>query len=530
MGVDPFAGYGLRPVLLTDRAELEAYFASLAEPLSDYTFSQLYTWSRSLKIAWRVLEGHLCVFANGTGDLTLLLPPLGDTGGDRALRAAFEIMDDYNGRQGVPDESRVEYVSDECLARFERAGMRVEPLAADYVYDVRQMIDLPGGDLASKRQAKNRFLRLYEHRVEAYDAARHIEGCRLLLSNWTAQQEARHAEECDTAAIKRRKEADSVEAYLQSAAAMGVEGLVVYTRGDAVANQPTPVVDDPRWRLYGFTFGERLGADQSSIVVEKTNLGTKGLAQFVFSEFCRRNWSDRPLVNVGDDWGLESLAWTKNSYRPVKRLQKYTLRRAVAARVGGGVAGARPAAAGLVEETANEGVTATREEARGEVTIRLARDGDTAETVALENACFDSELRLSRRQMVYLQRRNSAVCLVAERAGAVVGQGIALIRQHTPRGARPLPPSGRVYSLAVRNDCRGQQIGRRLLTAMLEQLAGRGVRRVYLEVEQHNARAIRLYEHHGFRPIGLLPDYYATGRVAIHMACELPASVPVPAS
>ena len=54
---------------------------------------------------------------------------------------------------------------------------------------------------------------------------------------------------------------------------------------------------------------------------------TKGLAQFIFSEFCRVNWFDRPLVNVGDDWGLETLAWTKQSYRPVKMLQKYVLRR-----------------------------------------------------------------------------------------------------------------------------------------------------------------------------------------------------------
>jgi ribosomal protein S18 acetylase RimI-like enzyme len=532
MGVDPFAGYGLRPVLLTDRAVLEAYFTSLAEPLSDYTFSQLYTWSRSLKIAWRVLEGHLCVFANGTGDLTLLLPPLGDTGGDRALRAAFEVMDDYNGRQGVPDESRVEYVSDECLARFDRAGMRVEPLAADYVYDVRQMIDLPGGDLASKRQAKNRFLRLYEHRVEAYDAGRHIEECRLLLSSWTAQQEARHAEECDTAAIKRRKEADSVEAYLQSADAMGVAGLVVYTRGDAVANQPTPVVDDPRWRLNAFTFGERLGRDQNSIVVEKTNLATKGLAQFVFSEFCRRNWSDRPLVNVGDDWGLESLAWTKNSYRPVKRLQKYTLRRQAAVRVGAGIEVGRTAPVVPVQETVDTGVKPLRlaPVPVDNVTIRPAREADIAGTVSLESACFDNDLRLSRRQLTYLQGRGSAVFLVADRAGEVVGQGIALVRQHKSRGTTALLPSGRVYSLAVRNDCRGQQIGRRLLTAMLERLAARGVRRVYLEVDLHNARAINLYQQQGFRQIGTLPHYYGPDRTAVHMMCELDVHAAAPAA
>ena len=53
----------------------------------------------------------------------------------------------------------------------------------------------------------------------------------------------------------------------------------------------------------------------------------KGLAQFIFSEFCRQSWSDRPLVNVGDDWGLQTLAWTKQSYRPVKLLNKHVLRK-----------------------------------------------------------------------------------------------------------------------------------------------------------------------------------------------------------
>jgi hypothetical protein len=31
-------------------------------------------------------------------------------------------------------------------------------------------------------------------------------------------------------------------------------------------------------------------------------------------------------VNVGDDWALETLRWTKQSYRPVKMLEKFVLR------------------------------------------------------------------------------------------------------------------------------------------------------------------------------------------------------------
>jgi len=42
MDEDPFSGLGLRPVELADRAVLNSCFASLNEPLSDYTFAQLY--------------------------------------------------------------------------------------------------------------------------------------------------------------------------------------------------------------------------------------------------------------------------------------------------------------------------------------------------------------------------------------------------------------------------------------------------------------------------------------------------------
>jgi len=51
----------------------------------------------------------------------------------------------------------------------------------------------------------------------------------------------------------------------------------------------------------------------------------------IFSEFCRQSWADRLLVNVGDDWGLPTLAWMKASYRPVKMLRKHTLRQPAAA-------------------------------------------------------------------------------------------------------------------------------------------------------------------------------------------------------
>jgi ribosomal protein S18 acetylase RimI-like enzyme len=492
MDDEPFPRWGLRPVELADAPALTRYFASLAEPLSDYTFSQLFTWRNSLRILWKEIRGHLCVFANGTGDLTLLLPPIGDTGGDGALAAAFELMNDYNAVHSAPHRSRVEYVSDELLARFGRENLDVQPMGADYVYDAGRMIDLTGGDLASKRQAKNRFCRNYEHRVETYDPARHRDECAGLLDLWKSQQDVHHAlaPDSDTSALKRHKESLATALCLDAAAALGLRGLVVYV------NTPDG------WSLRGFTFGERLGRDQSSITIEKTDLGIKGLPQFIFSEFCRREWADRPFVNVGDDWGVETLAWTKMSYRPVKMLKKYVVRK-------------QPATTVPLSDRAARGSASSTSSTPAPVEVRAARKEDLAAAVDLERMCFGTgAFSLTKRQLQYLQRRPTAVFVVAEQEGTVVGQGVALVRQHRSG------PSGRIYSLAVHPERRGQRIGDSLLRSMVDSLSERGVRRVYLEVDDENASAIRLYERWGFRRVGTLPDYYGPGQAAVHMLYE----------
>jgi len=56
---------------------------------------------------------------------------------------------------------------------------------------------------------------------------------------------------------------------------------------------------------------------------------------------------------------------------------------------------------------------------------------------------------------------------------------------------------------------------------MVDELAARGVTRVYLEVEQGNTNAITLYKRSGFRSIGALPNYYGPGIDGLHMMCNV---------
>jgi uncharacterized protein len=496
INTDPFGKWELRPVELNDQPTLNRYLRPLAQPLSDYTFSQIFTWRNSLRLLWREIDDHLCIFANGTGDLTLLIPPIAtdlSTSGALAdggvLRKAFELMDEYNASHGVPDRSRIEYVSEEFLARIDRSGLSAQPMGHDYIYDTQSMIDLPGGALKSKRQEKNRFMRDNQFTVESYSADRHLEPCLRLLNDWKIHQDAQHLDEANLSLIKRQKESRATELALRHAGELGLTGMVVY-------------VEDT---LRAFTFGEPLGSDQASIVIEKTDLAVKGLAQFIFSEFCRLHWSDKQTINAGDDWGLESLAWTKSSYRPVKLLQKFVLCREALIASPSGYEAANPPDIEAPPQTAT---------ADDGIIVRPASMEDLKPTILLEETCFDTYC-LSKRQLRYLQRSPNAVFQVAQENGTIVGEGIALVRHHK----RSL--SGRLYSLAVHPDHRGHGIGNRLLQKTLAELVARGAKRVFLEVEQVNTSAVKLYERHGFRPIGVLTDYYGPGRHGLHMVCEL---------
>jgi ribosomal-protein-alanine N-acetyltransferase len=66
-----------------------------------------------------------------------------------------------------------------------------------------------------------------------------------------------------------------------------------------------------------------------------------------------------------------------------------------------------------------------------------------------------------------------------------------------------------ILSVAVARSWRGRGLARRLLDLHLRRLAGLGLRAVFLEVDEDNTPARRLYARAGFREVGRRPGYYA---------------------
>jgi ribosomal-protein-alanine N-acetyltransferase len=77
--------------------------------------------------------------------------------------------------------------------------------------------------------------------------------------------------------------------------------------------------------------------------------------------------------------------------------------------------------------------------------------------------------------------------------------------------SRAVEDEAEILMVAVDPSQQGRGLGRRLLARHLGRLAARGARRVFLEVDEGNGAALRLYTRAGFAKVGRRPGYYPSG-------------------
>ncbi len=493
------------PVTLDDAPLFRAAFASLKAPISDATFPICFGWCEPLELSHTIIEDHLCLFSAADGDLTMMLPPMPIApGADQRLSACIEQCFDIMNQANAPDRAehaRIEYVSDEMLMRIQHAApmmLSTEPMPGDYIYPQRAMVELAGGDLKGKRKLRNRLEREQPNITLAPITPEDLEECRDLLKHWRTSADQRHEGEANERLIGtdilRKRDEQFTLCLLEHMHTLGLESLLVRSDG----------------RLVAFTLGERLTPDQAVIYVEKTDPEVDGAPQFIFSKFCEVNFPDVSEINVGDDWGIESLRYTKTSYRPSRMIAKTMLSRDPIPQVQG-VEHNMLRSLRKVELDPNAPVLSPK----GPISLRRAARADAIDIVEIEASAFIEEDRFSVRQIRRLIDNPRAIVLVAEERvndqPTIRGWIVALVRNHRRW------QSGRIYGVAVAHPAKGKGIGRALVQSVIEQLAEAGISRVYLEVRADNTPAMTLYESLGFEAIALLADYYADDIHGIRM-------------
>lgn len=151
----------------------------------------------------------------------------------------------------------------------------------------------------------------------------------------------------------------------------------------------------------------------------------------------------------------------------------------------------------------------TRLLARAEPTFSEARQRDAAAIAAVHAASFRRGWGEDEFHRLMIDR-----AVVAHRASV----GRTLVGFILSRLA---VDEAEILSVAVTPAWRGRGFARPLLDLHLRRLAGLGARAVFLEVDEHNAPAGRLYQRAGFFEVGRRQSYYDSGTTALVLRRDL---------
>ena len=151
----------------------------------------------------------------------------------------------------------------------------------------------------------------------------------------------------------------------------------------------------------------------------------------------------------------------------------------------------------------------TRLLSRSEPTISEARQRDAAAIAALHAASFQRGWGEDEFHRLLIDR-----AVVAHRA--VIGRTmVGFILSRMAAG------EAEILSVAIAPAWRGRGFARPLLDLHLRRLAGLGVRAVFLEVDENNEPACRLYRNAGFSEVGGRKGYYQEGASALVLRRDL---------
>jgi len=146
---------------------------------------------------------------------------------------------------------------------------------------------------------------------------------------------------------------------------------------------------------------------------------------------------------------------------------------------------------------------------RGEPMLSDAGPTDARALAALHGASFHRGWSDGEFERLLLDRN-----IVAQRA--TVGKKLVGFIM-----SRLVIDEAEILSVAVASVRRGRGLAGRLLDRHLRRLLGMGARTVFLEVDEGNAPARRLYRRAGFREVGRRTGYYPAGRGALILRRDL---------
>ncbi len=292
-----------RRICLEDKPNFDRLFDLLQPEVSDLTFTNLVMWQFTYGLLVSYLKDLDYWLLMGKPSnpkwKPFFLAPVGDWNKRTALEEVYRLMKEIAAAERF--EFRLlripQFLADTFLEIDPNITVKLDKNASDYLYSVADLIHLAGRKYHGKRNHLNKFLRSsnWEYLKMTPEIA---EECLNMESDWF-----------DIRDPEPYSEDEAMAMVLKNFDFLGVTGAVIKIDGV----------------IQAITVGEKLNRNTAVIHIEKANTDFDGIYAAINREFAAREWADLEFINREEDMGIEGLRKAKESYHPVRMVEKYTV-------------------------------------------------------------------------------------------------------------------------------------------------------------------------------------------------------------
>lgn len=276
---------------LEDRAVIEPFFRVNKTRSCEYTFANLYLWSRHYKVGYAIV-GKMLVFQYTQEQIFTF--PLGNYA---YLKETVDMLIEWSKERGLPFKiTNVTPEQFEILDRLypEQFSITYYRDAADYIYETEKLIQLSGKKYHGKKNHINKFKKMNPDWSYETITQDNVEECFQMALDWRRENgceedEEKAAEICVTLNSLRLFEELELKGGL---------------------------LRDGK-RVVAFTIGEPVCDDTMVVHIEKAFADVQGAYPMINQQFLMHEAAQYKYVNREEDLGEEGLRTAKESYHPV---------------------------------------------------------------------------------------------------------------------------------------------------------------------------------------------------------------------
>lgn len=293
----------LKKIILEHKKIFDYYFNVSDFTASEMNFTNLFMWKDFYKFKFYEENEMICLVASPVGEEPFAYAPIGNYTPD-GFKTSINIIKTYFADKGWRlvfkrvEENKLNYFENYLNGKIK---IEYDRDNSDYIYLSENLINLRGKKYHGKRNHINNFLKTYEYQyVELSET--YIDEALRIDEEWYLDKNDKKDDGIYPEKLANRE-------LLKNYAALDCKGGLIKVNG----------------KFEAYTVGEIIRNHHAVIHIEKANKNIRGLYPFINQKFCEQELGNILYVNREQDLGIKSLRRAKNSYNPVKHINKYNI-------------------------------------------------------------------------------------------------------------------------------------------------------------------------------------------------------------